>query len=125
MRTERSRDRWNPGGGATDAARGGAVTRARAVVYKYVLPLRPSGSVTLPQGARPLSVGEQPQEGASLSLWCEVDPVAPATERRRYWIVATGRAVPRDGVYVGTVLSEGGALVWHVYLAPPLDVVVR
>lgn len=35
--------------------------------------------------------------------------------RRRFQVFATGRDVPDNAVYVGTVLVAGGILVWHLF----------
>lgn len=84
-------------------------------IFKYPLEVTDVLNVTMPAGAKILSVAEQDHSG--IVLWAEVDISAPKV-RRRFVIVGTGHpmlAVPADAVFVGTVQTFGGRLVWHVY----------
>ena len=75
----------------------------------------------MPAGAQVLSVGP-PRNGtqelaAELDLWAVVDPSA-ATSPRHFRVVGTGHPMPDDcGRFVGTTVTHGGALVWHVFEA--------
>ena len=83
------------------------------LIYKYPLGLALSVAyqMFMPEGAKPLSVGE---ENGQLVLWAEVATSAPLAS----WdiaIVWTGHGEPPDDMpFVGTVQRQGG-LVCHVY----------
>lgn len=84
-------------------------------IFKYPLEITDVQDVTMPAGVKILSVAEQDHSG--IVLWADVDSQAPKV-RRRIVIVGTGNpmlTVPADAVFVGTVQTFGGRLVWHVY----------
>lgn len=85
-----------------------------STVYKYPIVVQDTGHLSAPQGAKPLSFQLQ-HEG--MCLWMEVDP-RNAESTYEYRIFGTGHHIPDDysGEYVGTVLTSGNALVWHLYL---------
>jgi hypothetical protein len=79
-------------------------------IFKYELAIEHSQLIEMPAKARILSVGNQ---GDQVCLWAEVDPDSPTLERR-VLIAGTGHATP-PGEFIGTVLTNDGSLVWHVY----------
>ena len=77
-------------------------------VFKY--PGRFNEPVSIPKGARILSVGAQ---GHSLFLWAIVDVAAPLVNRR-IDVKATGQQFTQDpGKYLGMV--QHGNFVWHFF----------
>ena len=80
-------------------------------IYKYSID--PLFRTMLPEGAKVLSVGSQ---GSGMFLWALVDPNAPKVERT-FDVYGTGHTVDyHDGMeFIGTVMMEGGALVFHVF----------
>jgi hypothetical protein len=86
-------------------------------IFRYPLPITDSVRIDMPAGAEPISVGP-PRNGAEdLDMWAIVDPNSPAAPRT-FLVVGTGNPIP-DGCarFVGTVVTHGGALVWHVFEA--------
>ena len=87
----------------------------RATIWKFTLPL-PAAivSVMMPEGAEPLFVAEQ---FGVPCVWAMVtDTAAPLVEHRFRW-VGTGHSIEDTGPYIGSWLSAGGALVWHLFEA--------
>lgn len=83
-------------------------------VWKYPLPLTsaPSYVCQMPIGAEILHVAAQDD---TPTLWALVDPDADV-EGRAFRIVGTGHAEVRDRyVHRGSVVTHGGAYVWHVF----------
>jgi hypothetical protein len=84
-------------------------------IFKYPLDARGEQQVMMPEGARVLSVQEQ---GGVICLWAMVETDRPFKTVRTFQIYGTGHSIPdglRHRVYVGTVQTEGGSLVWHVF----------
>jgi hypothetical protein len=79
-------------------------------VHKYALPIDDIVSINMPDDPEPLCVAVQHD---IVVMWVRVD-----TDRfvkpRRFRVAGTGHA-DADGKYVGTVLLDGGALVFHVF----------
>lgn len=70
--------------------------------------------ITMPQGAKTLSVGLQ---GGKAMMWALVDPNAPA-DKRSVAIVATGEDVPSwlSDKFIGTLIfGVRGDIVLHVF----------
>lgn len=68
--------------------------------------------VEMPVGANLLSVDQQKE---IICLWAEVDPDAKR-EFRSFEIFGTGHSIkPGQRKFLGTVLTRGGELVWHVF----------
>lgn len=83
--------------------------------FKYPFMIADEVHVQMPKGARIVHVAQQPMQPGDLQLWAHVDRRQPLVTRRLY-VYGTGHACPaQPGVFVGTVLFNGGALVWHVY----------
>jgi hypothetical protein len=82
----------------------------RFTIFKYPLIVMDEQRVSLPGGARPLSV--QTQQGV-LCLWALVIP-GEAEESWRIRIYGTGREVDEPGLrYLGT--AQQHHCVWHVF----------
>jgi hypothetical protein len=88
-------------------------------VYKYDLEVTDAQLMRLPAGSRILSVQEQ---RGVLRLWALADVKRVDVERWVY-IVGTGNPAPAsvfEQEYIGTVQTNGGVLVWHVFVGPEL-----
>lgn len=88
----------------------------KRTIWKYALLITKHQTITLPKGARILSVAEQ---GGVLYCWALVDRDELGRDDRRIAIIGTdhdaqviGDATAR---FIGTVLMHAGALVWHVF----------
>ena len=79
-------------------------------VYKYEIPMRDLGGISMPQGAEILHVAEQ--HGVPC-LWARVDPEAPM-EDVALSVRGTGHD-GADGEHVGSFFMQGGDLVFHVF----------
>lgn len=90
-------------------------------VYRYELPLTWRPQILLPQGARVLSVGPPRDGRVTLDLWALIDPqndTMMGRQARQFRVVGTGHPLPEDaGLFVGSVTSHDGQLVWHVFEA--------
>lgn len=81
-------------------------------IYKYPLEVADVQDVMLPDGAQILSVAMQ---GQTLCLWAMVDTDLQL-KRRRIVVYGTGHPFgDANQVFIGTVLMDGGSLVWHVF----------
>ena len=82
-------------------------------VYKYVIPLVDQPRLRMPRKADILSVGEQLGQ---LVLWARVDTDYPDVTRALR-VYGTGHPAPDAQIhqFVGTVQTDGGSLVWHVF----------
>lgn len=89
-------------------------------IWKFPLALGKS-ILKMPAGSISLFAGDQ--RGA-LQLWAQVETEAPIV-RRLFSVYGTGEPMEEipGRVYVGSVLSLEGHLVWHVYEYPGADVV--
>jgi hypothetical protein len=85
-------------------------------IWKFNIQVTDEQDVKMPRGAELLSVGEQDRlTPTTLQLWALVDPDAEPRPRR---IVIEGTGHPTEmnkDQFIGTVLSFGGQLVWHVF----------
>jgi hypothetical protein len=83
-------------------------------IHKHVLTVTDEQDVALPKGAMILSVAEQ---NGKLCMWYGFDEDVTEAERRRIFVIGTGNPVPDVplGEFLGTVLSMGGRLVWHIF----------
>ena len=91
----------------------GPVPTETQTVWKFTLPRADDlVSIEMPKGAEPLFVGEQ---FGVPCLWARVDPAAP-TERRWFRWAGTGHPLGRfTGRHIGTWITHGGNLVWHLF----------
>ena len=83
-------------------------------VYKYPIEIQDVVRVTMPKGARVLTV--QDQHGRPC-LWVAVDPSQSELEERIFRIAGTGHPIVDEIVddYVGTIQTFNGRLVFHVF----------
>lgn len=88
------------------------------VIYKYRLAVTDTQTISMPAGAKLLTV--QVQSGNSAQgdhpyLWALVETVAPL-EDRTFITVGTGHPVSDDSLnYLGTYQLHDGRLVFHVF----------
>lgn len=82
-------------------------------VWKFPLEITDVQDIAMPAGAQILTAAEQ---RGVLCLWAIVDPARPNL-LMRVTIVGTGHTAPGEDEadYIGTVLTSGGDLVWHVF----------
>ncbi len=87
---------------------------SRMQVWKYQIPESFSFRLEMPAGAVPVHVDVQ---HGGVCIWAVVDPSA-SKESREFFVVGTGHDIP-DGIdcddHVGTFLTSGGALVFHIF----------
>jgi hypothetical protein len=88
-------------------------------ILKWTLAVTDRQHVSMPYGATILQVANQ---NDAIVLWalCEETEVR---ERRTFAIHGTGHSISDATGYgfLGTVLTSGGALVWHVFEISGLD----
>ncbi len=84
-------------------------------VWKIPLEIEGDNSVTLPEGVNVVHIDTQ---GDDIMMWVLVEPVRVSREYR-FFVVATGGEVPRNTQHVGTVLTNLGKSVWHVFAEMP------
>jgi len=84
-------------------------------IYKYPIKITDNQDVRMPKGAKILCAQMQ---GETPCLWAEVDSTV-GLEYRSIEIFGTGHPIHVDmGIerkYIGTVQTNGGQLIWHVY----------
>lgn len=84
-------------------------------IFKYKL--LPGEPVQMPAGAQVISAHEQTGD---ICVWALVPNPGTKLEPRNFLVVGTGHEIPRpmrdwSHRFVGTVLLEGGTLVFHVF----------
>lgn len=88
------------------------------IVRKFPLGRGGQTSLTLPDGAKVVKVGEDAGYlGGPICLWVEYDQTDYAMMMRRYIIIADEMQVPRPSIHIGSCLSGNHAMV-HVYQIP-------
>lgn len=81
-------------------------------IWKYPLRIQDVQDIEMPEGAQILSL--QTQGGVPM-LWVKVVETAKL-EARRLFIFGTGHPIVDDGLgFIGTVQTNNGALVWHIF----------
>lgn len=82
-------------------------------IWKYSVSANDVFVLNMPVGATVLSVAVQ---GVDVNLWAEVDP-SNQSAQRRFRLAGTGHPIPADEPrrFIGTFLSQGGALVFHLF----------
>ena len=81
-------------------------------VWKYLFKPNDIIVLSMPEGAKPLSVQVQ---GSLLCLWAIVDTTKEKTPRT-FRVFGTGHPIDDDALaFVGTVQMYDGKLVWHVF----------
>lgn len=85
-------------------------------IWKYPLEIVNSQTLEVPQGCKFLSVAEQ---NGALVLYALVDPSAKL-EKTEVLIRGTGHPIDEGKLlsneFIGSVVSAGGMLVWHVFV---------
>jgi hypothetical protein len=80
-------------------------------IYKYPLKILADETVTIPSGAKILTIQFQ---GSSLFLWAEVETETNPHGAKRILTVGTGMPLPDGDLrYITTVQHIG--FVWHIY----------
>jgi len=89
------------------------------VIWKYTEPVQDWITLTLPEGAELLHVGDQIGSGGQLDFWALVPRMQkaydPPTRERVVRVFGTGNGAISIRELHGFV-TAGGALVWHVFL---------
>jgi hypothetical protein len=68
--------------------------------------------VRMPRAAKPMSVGTQGD--GRFYLWAVVTPVRPADDVRTFYLIGTGRPIPREAhTYLGRITH--GVFEFHVF----------
>lgn len=84
-------------------------------VWKFtLLDVTDQQEIEMPEGAEILHVGQQFPGSWTLEVWALVDPNAPRVARG-FVIHGTGHPVMDGGTHVGSIITAGGQLVWHVF----------
>ena len=85
-------------------------------IWKFRLSLVDDQSISMPKGAVFLPTGGSVRDEGPMFLWAIVDPEAPSVERG-ISIRGTGQFfdLKEEDLYILTVRSHGGALVWHIF----------
>lgn len=88
------------------------------VMHKATL----SGRITSVQMPRGSEVEYVTVQHDAATMWYRADP-SQANETRYFQAFPTGAtAIPRNAMYLGTCLFDGGHLVYHVFeVFPPLE----
>lgn len=84
-------------------------------VHKYILPMRDLTSITMPKGAKILSVKDQ---GGIPMVWALIDPAEDVCVQHEFRVAGTGHDIdPLHATcpFVGTLHLHGGALVFHIF----------
>lgn len=86
-------------------------------IFKYPVNIVDRQEIEMPEGAEILTVQNQ---GGVICLWAIVDPEKEKLTRT-IRIIGTGHDIA-DGeaetlIYIGTVQTNGGAFVWHIFEA--------
>jgi len=82
-------------------------------VLKYTLHDMGMAIQPLPEGSRVVSFIDQ---GGAIQMYAEVAIHPGPLEQRRFVVLYTGfHGVPADAEFLGTVVSEGGNIVRHIY----------
>lgn len=85
-------------------------------IWKFPLPVIDMPVIDMPAGAKVLTVAMQRD---TLCVWATVDPNR-SQENRWFCVRGTGHTMTgAEGDYIGTVMLEQGALVFHVFEAKP------
>lgn len=81
-------------------------------IYKYELePINDINAVNLPMDSVILSTNTQ---GNGIFIWAEVESTNLHIDRY-FTVIPTGGNIPMWSEFIGTVMLNGGSLVFHVY----------
>ena len=93
---------------------------ADSTIWKTSAPVADRITLEIPEGSTMLSVADQRGGGGTLDFWFIADPSQLNKETRTIQVYGTGHPIPPDAlttcVPLGTVVTAGGSLVWHVFL---------
>ncbi len=84
-------------------------------IWKYPIHATDEQVVTMPDGARILTVQAQAEKPC---LWAMVDPAARRVEARKIYTYGTGHPIEKDPEtlnYIGTYQLVESGLVFHVF----------
>lgn len=82
-------------------------------VWKFELSAKDHQTISLPKGAKPLTVQVQNDEPM---LWCLCDPNEVVCEDRFFRLSGTGHPITDEDIdYIGTFQLYGGGFVGHVF----------
>jgi len=82
-------------------------------VWKFPVSLDDVFVVSLPKGAKPLSVQDQ---AGDVQMWCLCDSDESVYENRAFRLSGTGHPIPQKIIaFVGTFQILGGSLVFHLF----------
>jgi hypothetical protein len=88
-------------------------------IFKYPLQHRAKSTVTMPTGAKILSLGVQPNMDAGVDefkVWASVpDNAELSTVDVKFVLVGTGGDAPKGFTFLGTLILNGGTLVLHAF----------
>lgn len=88
-------------------------------IYRYQLAITDRPVVDMPGGAVVLPVPPSVRNQDRIEVWALVDTERPPVARG-FLVVGTGHPMPEvHGPFLGTVVTHGGAFVWHVFEATP------
>jgi hypothetical protein len=90
-------------------------------IWKFPLKIADSQTIDVPDGAQFLCVQAQ---GDVPTAWFKVNTTNTSKQAWQVFIVGTGNPYPEEAAnraadYVGTVQTDGGSLVWHVWIVWP------
>lgn len=81
-------------------------------VLKFPLKITDDQTVVMPEGSQILTVQTQHD---TVTIWA-LCPETLKKQPRRIEIFGTGHPIPNGNrTYLGTAITQGGSLVWHVF----------
>jgi hypothetical protein len=85
-------------------------------IWKYELILEDYNIVSLPKGAKPLSVQVQGENTDHVRMWCLINLNEEEYEERVFRVVGTGYSIKDENiVYIDTFQLYNGSFVGHVF----------
>lgn len=86
-------------------------------IYKYPLKVCGGQEITLPVGAKILSVQMQNETPCIWAL-VNTDARIPKVEQKLIRMIGTGHNIQDPFIleYIGTIQTDGGQFVWHVFI---------
>jgi hypothetical protein len=83
-------------------------------IWKYELIAEDYNTISLPKGAKPLSV--QAQGDDRVCMWCLIDPDEEEHEEHIFRIAGTGHPIKDENLnYISTFQLYNGSFVGHVF----------
>ena len=86
-------------------------------VWRTTIPITDEWVGTLPKFVRPLHVAPaRPPALRDIAIEVRYEVDTDASDLTvMVWSEGTGHPIDHDGEYLGTVMSSGAELVWHIY----------